>query len=431
MCTKFTERALHIEQLLLINNHEIDTNSLRKACSYGIPDLLRPLCWRLFLDFLPKERHLWPKTLRKQRADYLALVENLIVLPGQKPDAFCRPAQDGMVDHPLSSNPHSEWDKFFKDNEMLLQIDRDVRRLRPEIEFFQKNTPFPLTSAAQINLSGRITRENLPSDVVESRFVNRSFLNNNDTKLPKIDSDDPSSGNETHWQVLERILFVYSKVNSGVKYVQGMNEIIGPIYYVFATDPDLEWAEHAEVDTFYCFQHLMSEIKDNFIRTLDDSNCGIESAMNRLHERIQSHDPELYTYLIETLGIKPQFYAFHVITLWDAIFASKNRVELVEFVCMAMLSNVREILLAGDFGQNIRLLQNYPVMDVSKLIVLAYEIRSGEHNHSRTGSFRNMGSENGIKSWNNLNKERLTAFVSGAKERFTSYASATKKSLKK
>ena len=46
-----------------------------------------------------------------------------------------------------------------------------------------------------------------------------------------------------------------------------------------------------------------------------------------------------------------------MITLWDAIFASKNRVELVEFVCMAMLSNVREILLAGDFGQNIRLLQ--------------------------------------------------------------------------
>jgi hypothetical protein len=23
--------------------------------------------------------------------------------------------------------------------------------------------------------------------------------------------------------------------------VQGMNEIIGPIYYTFATDPNLEW----------------------------------------------------------------------------------------------------------------------------------------------------------------------------------------------
>lgn len=54
-----------------------------------------------------------------------------------------------------------------------------------------------------------------------------------------------------------------------------MNEIIGPIYFVFATDPDEEWAMHAEADVFYCFQNLMSEIKDNFIRTLDNSDCGI------------------------------------------------------------------------------------------------------------------------------------------------------------
>lgn len=57
--------------------------------------------------------------------------------------------------------------------------------------------------------------------------------------------------------------------------VQGMNEIIGPIYYVFASDQDEEWKEHAEADTFFCFQNLMTEIKDNFIRTLDTSDCGI------------------------------------------------------------------------------------------------------------------------------------------------------------
>lgn len=54
-----------------------------------------------------------------------------------------------------------------------------------------------------------------------------------------------------------------------------MNEIIGPIYFVFASDIDDEWAAFAEPDTFYCFQQLMSEIKDNFIRTLDQSSCGI------------------------------------------------------------------------------------------------------------------------------------------------------------
>ena len=45
-------------------------------------------------------------------------------------------------------------------------------------------------------------------------------------------------GQEAHWEVVERILFLYAKLNPGQSYVQGMNEIIGPIYYTFATDPD-------------------------------------------------------------------------------------------------------------------------------------------------------------------------------------------------
>ena len=76
-----------------------------------------------------------------------------------------------------------------------------------------------------------------------------------------------------------------------------MNEIIGPIYYLFATDPDIEWrgtlyplkisvnhlkidfynflyTEYAESDTFFCFTGLMSEIRDVFIKTLDESEVG-------------------------------------------------------------------------------------------------------------------------------------------------------------
>ena len=58
-----------------------------------------------------------------------------------------------------------------------------------------------------------------------------------------------------------------------------MNEIAGPLYYAFATDTDSEWAEAAEADVYYCFQLLMSEIKDNFIKTLDSSCCGIGSLL--------------------------------------------------------------------------------------------------------------------------------------------------------
>lgn len=48
-----------------------------------------------------------------------------------------------LTDHPLSINPDSQWQTYFKDNEVLLQIDKDVRRLCPDISFFQQPTEFP------------------------------------------------------------------------------------------------------------------------------------------------------------------------------------------------------------------------------------------------------------------------------------------------
>lgn len=47
-------------------------------------------------------------------------------------------------------------------------------------------------------------------------------------------------GREAHWEVVQRILFLYAKLNPGQGYVQGMNEIVGPIYYVLASDPEIQ-----------------------------------------------------------------------------------------------------------------------------------------------------------------------------------------------
>ena len=46
-------------------------------------------------------------------------------------------------------------------------------------------------------------------------------------------------GQEAHWEIVQRILFLYAKLNPGQGYVQGMNEIVGPIYYIFASDPNI------------------------------------------------------------------------------------------------------------------------------------------------------------------------------------------------
>jgi hypothetical protein len=45
---------------------------------------------------------------------------------------------------------------------------------------------------------------------------------------------------ETHADVLSRILFIYAKLNPGVMYVQGMNEILATVYYCFY-DPSLPY----------------------------------------------------------------------------------------------------------------------------------------------------------------------------------------------
>lgn len=111
-------------------------------------------------------------------------------------------------DHPLNLNPESKWQTFFKDNEVLLQIDKDVRlvsktmkifffvfnkcnipcndkqyffllpefrRLCPDISFFQQGTDYPCT--AIVNASGvkRLHRR-VQHTVLRSANVERKGL---------------------------------------------------------------------------------------------------------------------------------------------------------------------------------------------------------------------------------------------------------------
>lgn len=44
-------------------------------------------------------------------------------------------------------------------------------------------------------------------------------------------------------QAMCRVLFIYAKLNPGIKYVQGMNELLAPLYYVFATGRVRGWVD--------------------------------------------------------------------------------------------------------------------------------------------------------------------------------------------
>ena len=57
---------------------------------------------------------------------YFFYLEDLIVTPGES-NADGERVDVTMHDHPLNLSPDSKWQTYFKDNEVLLQIDKDVR----------------------------------------------------------------------------------------------------------------------------------------------------------------------------------------------------------------------------------------------------------------------------------------------------------------
>jgi hypothetical protein len=67
-------------------------------------------------------------------------------------------------------SPDSQWQAFFKDRELMDEIDKDVKRTLPHLHFF---------------------------------------------------NHDKSVGSTQHYEALKTILFIYGKLNPGIRYVQG------------------------------------------------------------------------------------------------------------------------------------------------------------------------------------------------------------------
>uniref|UniRef100_A0A2L2YG29 TBC1 domain family member 13 n=1 Tax=Parasteatoda tepidariorum TaxID=114398 RepID=A0A2L2YG29_PARTP len=376
----------------LFDKDIISITDLQILCFNGIPDSsgYRSLCWKVLLNYLSTKKSEWPGLLLKQRNLYDTFIDEMIVTPGTMNKTGSR-VDVTLEDHPLNPNPDGKWMAFFKDNEVLLQINKDVRRLCPDISFFQQPTDYPCQA-----IVGRkdveSLRDRVQQTVLRSANVTRNRMGITNVSLFKKRAQEEyqhlSQGQEAHWEVVERILFLYAKLNPGQSYVQGMNEIIGPIYYTFASDPDPEWRKYAEADAFFCFTNLMSEIRDFFIKSLDHSTTGIGAMMKRLMDMLQEKDFNLWQ-RFQAQDLKPQFYSFRWITLllsqefplpdvirvWDSLFADKDRFDFLIYVCCAMILWLRDKLLHGDFPNNMKLLQNFPNTDIHCLLEKAVELR--------------------------------------------------------
>ncbi|XP_067862188.1 TBC1 domain family member 5 isoform X4 [Heptranchias perlo] len=331
----------------------------------------RSVCWKLFLDVLPEDKKQWLNKIAELRSHYEQIKETHITNPRKAAGQ-----QDLVVNNPLSQDEGSLWNKFFQDKELRAMIQQDVTRTFPEMQYFQQ---------------------------------------------------------ESVRQILTDILFCYARENEQLLYKQGMHELLAPLIFILHCDhqafshasetanPSEEMKallnpEFLEHDAYAMFSHLMDtaepwfssferEVRKGkeemvtavpFARPQDiGPSLAIVSKVNRIQDQLlKKYDTELYMHL-NRLEIAPQIYGIRwvrllfgrefplqdLLVIWDTLFADSVTLDLVDYIFVAMLSYIRDVLIASNYQTCLGLLLHYPsVEDVHSLIQKALFLRDPKNN---------------------------------------------------
>uniref|UniRef100_A0A2P2M8U9 Rab-GAP TBC domain-containing protein n=1 Tax=Rhizophora mucronata TaxID=61149 RepID=A0A2P2M8U9_RHIMU len=81
------------------------------------------------------------------------------------------------------------------------------------------------------------------------------------------------------------VLAVYAWVDNDIGYVQGMNDICSPMIILLKN----------EADAFWCFDHAMRRLRDNFKCTTN--SIGVQTQLSRLSQVIKTIDPKLHQHI--------------------------------------------------------------------------------------------------------------------------------------
>jgi hypothetical protein len=395
-----------IDLIKILNSSNINHNLIREYMTEGVPDELpglRSILWKILFGVLPLNINLWEEKLDDKRTKYNKLKENTIVklelaqknmennkkeekngggsnnnsgkqtLP-QKQNSF---KIDKSMDHPLNTSSNSLWKTYFDDQTLYEEVYKDVRRTRTHMSFF-------FMPAFNEDGKNKITNEEL---------LELNLHNHNNNK--KKDSNSSKIKFESNADVLCRILFIYAKKYPKIRYVQGMNEVLAPIYYCFSLDKNPYFIYNVEADAFICFENFMNKIQDIFVREKDNSETGINVRLRKINEILKIIDKDLYNHFLNE-KIELQFFAFRwytlfftqelelpeVLRLWDTILSEENIFDFMTFLCLAVIKQKRSELIAQDFSGIMTTLQNLEKINVENTIQYANDIREnyyGKH----------------------------------------------------
>ena len=205
--------------------------AIREYAYQGLPDIsTRSIVWKLLLNVFPLNPTQWNRAHLRNLHTYTEFVDEFITIPNRK----CGKENCILVPNPIDFS----W--------------KESKSFHSEDEEDHNNE-----SKWSRDFGESETRESIWKDI-ERTYADYSFFHDHNR------------------QVLARILFVFVNLNKSMNYVQGMNELLAPLLYVFAeNERNAEVSMEVEADTFFAFNTLVSALQNLYIRNLDASSLGL------------------------------------------------------------------------------------------------------------------------------------------------------------
>jgi hypothetical protein len=143
---------------------------------------------------------------------------------------------------------------------------------------------------------------------------------------------------------MKDMLLTYNEYNRDLGYVQGMSDLLAPIYAVLQDDAMAFWA----------FRNFMDRMERNFLR----DQSGMRMQLLTLDHLVQFMDPKLYAHLQSAdstnfffffrmllVWYKREFKWMDVLHLWEVLWTDYLSSSFHLFIALAILEKHRDVIM--------------------------------------------------------------------------------------
>ncbi|KFG86284.1 putative GTPase activating protein [Metarhizium anisopliae] len=165
-----------------------------------------------------------------------------------------------------------------------------------------------------------------------------------DAPHPDPNSPFADVGTNVHLEQMKEMLLTYNEYNKDLGYVQGMSDLLSPIYAVIQDDAIAFWG----------FQKFMERMERNFLR----DQSGMRGQLLTLDQLVNFMDPKLWNHLQSAdstnfffffrmilVWYKREFAWVDILRLWEGLWTDYLSAEFHIFVALAILEKHRDVIM--------------------------------------------------------------------------------------